>query len=178
MPPHSPAPIARRDFIKLTGSAALATTLAAALLSLGKNALASPQPLMKILRNGTQPAARPSAENFTGTVRLDALFKADSPARISGGIVTFEPGARTNWHTHPLGQTLIVTAGLGRAQCWGGPIEEIRPGDIVWFPPEMKHWHGASPSAAMTHIAVTEQLNGKTSEWLEPVSDKHYAPTP
>jgi len=176
--PHSPAPIVRRDFIKLTGGAALATALGTGPLTQRQTANASSRALMKITRNGAQPATLPSAENFTGTVRVDAFFRAAPPARISGGVVTFEPGARTNWHTHPLGQTLIVTSGLGRAQCWGGPIEEIRSGDIVWFPPGMKHWHGASPSAAMTHIAVTEQLNGKTSEWLEPVSDKHYSHSP
>jgi len=176
MTPHSPTPIARRDFIKLTGGAALATALAPIPLSHEQTSKASSNHYMKIIRNGAQPATKAPTENFTGTVRVDALFKADPPARMSGGIVTFEPGARTNWHTHPLGQTLIVTTGLGRAQCWGGPIEEIRSGDIVWFPPGMKHWHGASPSTAMTHIAITEQLNGKTSEWLESVNDKHYSP--
>ena len=109
-----------------------------------------------------------------GTVRVDPLFQAPAPARVSGAAVTFEPGARTAWHTHPLGQTLVVTAGFGRVQRWDGPIEEIRPGDVVWFPPGEKHWHGASPTTALTHIAVQEQLDGKAVEWLEQVSDDQY----
>jgi quercetin dioxygenase-like cupin family protein len=129
---------------------------------------------MEIKRSGSQPSAKGSSDYFTGTVRLDSPFKAAAPARVGGAIVTFEPGARTAWHTHPLGQTLIVTAGLGWAQREGGPVEEIRPGDIVWFEPGEKHWHGASSSAAMTHIAIAEALDGKTVEWLEHVSDEQY----
>lgn len=129
---------------------------------------------MDIKRAGSQPSVKPPAEYFTGTVRLDPLIQAPAPARVSGAAVTFEPGARTAWHTHPLGQNLIVTAGCGRAQRWGGPIEEIRPGDVVWLPPGEKHWHGAAPTTAMTHIAVQEQLDGKAVEWLEQVSDEQY----
>ena len=133
---------------------------------------------MEIKRAGSQPSAKGSTDYFTGTVRVDPLFQAPAPARFSGAAVTFEPGARTAWHTHPLGQTLIVTAGLGRVQRWGDPIEEIRPGDVVWFPPGEKHWHGASPTTALTHIAVQEQLDGKNVEWMEQVSDDRYPAGP
>jgi quercetin dioxygenase-like cupin family protein len=129
---------------------------------------------MDIKRAGSQPSATGSPEYFTGTVRLDPLFQAPAPARVTGASVTFEPGARTAWHTHPLGQTLIVVAGCGRAQRLGGPIEEIRPGDLVWFPPGEKHWHGASPTTAMAHIAVQYQLDRKAVDWLEQVSDDQY----
>jgi quercetin dioxygenase-like cupin family protein len=129
---------------------------------------------MDIKRIGSQPSGKGPGEWFTGTVRIDPLFQAPAPARAAGAVVTFEPGARTAWHTHPLGQTLIVTAGCGRAQRWDGPIEEIRPGDVVWFPPGEKHWHGASATTAMTHIAVQEQLDGKAVDWLEHVSDQQY----
>ena len=129
---------------------------------------------MEISRNGSRPSSRGPAELFTGTVRIDPLFEAPDPARVRGSSVTFEPGARTAWHTHPLGQTLIVTAGCGVAQRWGGSIEEIRPGDVVWFPPGEKHWHGAAATTAMTHIAIQEALNGKTVDWLEHVSDAQY----
>src|SRR3954470_16664157 len=129
---------------------------------------------MEIKRAGSQPSGKGPADWFTGTVRVDPLFQAPNPARVSGAAVTFEPGARTAWHTHPLGQTLIVTAGFGRVQRLGGPIEEIRPGDVVWFPPGEKHWHGASPTMAMTHIAVQEQLEGKAVEWLEHVDQEQY----
>jgi quercetin dioxygenase-like cupin family protein len=131
--------------------------------------------VMDIKRNGSRPSGKGPAEWFTGNVRIDPLFEAPEPARARGGSVTFEPGARTAWHTHPLGQTLIVTAGLGRVQRWGGAIEEIRPGDVVWFPPGEKHWHGAAPTTAMTHIAVQEALDGKVVDWLEQVSDAQYA---
>jgi quercetin dioxygenase-like cupin family protein len=131
--------------------------------------------VMNITRAGTQPSGKGPADWFTGSVRIDPLFQAPAPARAAGAVVTFEPGARTAWHTHPLGQTLIVTGGAGRAQRWGGPIEEIRPGDIVWFPPGERHWHGASPTTALTHIALHEQLDGKTVEWLEHVTDEQYA---
>jgi len=129
---------------------------------------------MEIKRSGSQPSAKGPAEYFTGTVRIDPLFQVKDPARAVGNSVTFESGARTAWHTHPLGQTLIVTAGLGRAQRWEGPIEEIRPGDVISFAPNEKHWHGAAPTTAMTHIAIQEQLDGKAVDWLEKVSDEQY----
>ena len=129
---------------------------------------------MQITRGGSQPSGKGPAEYFTGSVRVDPLFRAPDPARVSGSSVTFEPGARTAWHTHPLGQTLIVTSGFGWVQREGGPIEEIRPGDVVWFPPGEKHWHGASPTTAMTHVAIQEALNGKTVDWMEKVSDEQY----
>jgi quercetin dioxygenase-like cupin family protein len=130
---------------------------------------------MDIKRAGSQPSGKGPSDWFTGTVRLDPLFPARAPARTAGNTVTFEPGARTAWHTHPLGQILIVTAGLGRVQREGGPVEEIRPGDVVWFEPGEKHWHGASPTAAMTHIAIQEALDGKAVDWLDHVSDEDYA---
>jgi quercetin dioxygenase-like cupin family protein len=129
---------------------------------------------MDIKRNGSQPSSKGSAEYFTGLVRIEPLFNAPDPARVVGARVTFEPGARTAWHTHPLGQNLIVTAGLGWAQRWGGPVEEIRPGDSIWFSPGEKHWHGATAATAVTHIAIQEQLDGKTADWLEKVSDVQY----
>lgn len=129
---------------------------------------------MKIQRSGSQPSGRGPEDWFTGVVRIDSPFKGSEPARVRGAIVTFEPGARTAWHTHPLGQTLIVTAGCGRAQREGGPIEEIRPGDVIWIPPGEKHWHGAAPATAMTHIAIQEQLDGRAVDWLEKVSDEQY----
>ena len=131
---------------------------------------------MDIKRAGSQASAKGPFEWFTGTVRIDPLFQAPDPALVQGASVTFEPGARTAWHTHPLGQTLIVTAGYGRAQRWGGPIEEIRPGDVVWFLPGEKHWHGASPTTAMTHIAIQEKKEGKVVDWMERVSDQQYEP--
>jgi quercetin dioxygenase-like cupin family protein len=129
---------------------------------------------IEITRNGSQASTKGPADWFTGTVRIDPLFQPKDPARGVGARVTFEPGARTAWHTHPLGQTLIVTAGLGRAQGEGGPVEEIRPGDVIWFPAGLRHWHGASPTVAMTHIAIQEQLNGKAVDWMEKVSDEQY----
>ena len=129
---------------------------------------------MEFIRNGTRPSAKGSADWFTGTVRVDPLFTAPEPARAVGAQVTFEPGARTTWHTHPLGQMLIVTSGLGRVQHEGGPVEEVRPGDVVWFAPGEKHWHGASPTVAMTHFAVQESLDGRTVDWMEQVSDAQY----
>ena len=131
---------------------------------------------MEITRSGSQPSGKGPADYFTGDVRIDPLFQAPDPARVAGASVTFEPGARTAWHTHPLGQTLIVTAGSGRAQRQGGPIEEIRPGDVIWFAPGEKHWHGASPTTAMTHVAIQEKLDGKTVEWMEQVTDEQYQP--
>jgi quercetin dioxygenase-like cupin family protein len=129
---------------------------------------------MDIKRGGTQPSGKGPEAYFTGTVRIDPLFTAPDPARVRGASVTFEPGARTAWHTHPLGQTLIVTYGCGRVQREGGPIEEIRPGDVVWFPPGERHWHGAAPTTAMTHIALQEALDGKVVDWMEKVSDAQY----
>ena len=129
---------------------------------------------MDIKRAGSQPSTKGPADWFTGLVRIDPLFQATAPARATAAVVTFEPGARTAWHTHPLGQTLIVTGGCGRAQRWGGPVEEIRPGDVLWFPPGEKHWHGAAPITAMTHIAIQEQLEGKAVDWMEKVSEEQY----
>ena len=129
---------------------------------------------MEIKRNGSQASLKGPADWFTGAVRIDPLAQVPQPGRVSAAQVTFEPGARTAWHTHPLGQTLIVTAGLGWVQREGGPIEEIRPGDVVWFPPGLKHWHGATLTTAMTHIAVQEALDGKAVDWLEHVTDDQY----
>ena len=129
---------------------------------------------MDIERSGSRPSQKGPAEYFTGDVRIDPLFSPPEPARVAGALVTFEPGARTAWHTHPLGQTLIVTSGRGWAQREGGPIEEIRPGDVVWFPPGEKHWHGATATTAMMHIAITESLDGKNVDWMEKVSDVQY----
>jgi quercetin dioxygenase-like cupin family protein len=133
-----------------------------------------PEIPMEIQRIGSQPSRKGPADWFTGTVRIDPLFQAHEPARASSASVTFEPGARTAWHTHPLGQTLIITAGCGRVQREGGPIEEVRPGDVIWFPPGEKHWHGAAPTTAMTHIAIQEHVDGKVVDWLEHVSDEQY----
>lgn len=129
---------------------------------------------MEIRRSGSQPSSRGSSEYFTGDVRIDPLFQARDPARGAGASVTFEPGARTAWHTHPLGQILIVTAGCGLVQSWDGPTREIWPGDVVAIPPGEKHWHGAAATSAMTHIAIQEQLDGRTVDWLEKVSDELY----
>ena len=129
---------------------------------------------MEIKRCGSRPSGKGPEEYFTGTVRVDPLFEAADPARARGASVTFEPAARTAWHTHPLGQTLIVTSGVGRVQKWGGPVEEIRPGDVVWFEPGEKHWHGASSTVAMSHIAIQEALNGKVVDWMEKVSNEQY----
>jgi 4-carboxymuconolactone decarboxylase len=129
---------------------------------------------IKITRRGSQPSRQGPAENFTGSVRVDPLFQASGPARSSGSLVTFEPGARTSWHTHPLGQVLIVTAGTGRVQRWGDPVDELQQGDVVWIPPGQKHWHGAAPNSLMAHIAISEALDGKAVEWMEKVSDGQY----
>lgn len=129
---------------------------------------------MDITRNGSRPSRKGPSEYFTGAVRVDPLFEAPDPARAVGVCVTFEPGARTAWHTHPLGQTLLVTAGSGLVQRWGGAVEQIGPGDVVWFAPGEKHWHGASPTTGMTHVAIQERLDGTTVEWLEQVSDEQY----
>jgi 4-carboxymuconolactone decarboxylase len=132
------------------------------------------QGAIRIMRSGSQSSRPGPAENFTGSVRVEPLFQATAPARASGALVTFAPGARTAWHTHPLGQILIVTAGTGRVQRWGDPVEVIHPGDVVWIPPGQKHWHGAAPNSSMAHIAIVEQLDGKSVEWMEKVSDAQY----
>jgi quercetin dioxygenase-like cupin family protein len=129
---------------------------------------------MEITRNGSQVATQGPADYFTGVVRINSIFNPPDPARIVGAIVSFEPGARTAWHTHPLGQSLLITAGRGRAQRWGGPVEEFGPGDVIWFPPGEKHWHGAAETSPMTHVAIAERLDGKAVEWLEHVSDDQY----
>jgi quercetin dioxygenase-like cupin family protein len=166
----------RRHFLKIAGATAFALPA-----RLRARADAAPTPgqefTMDIKRSGSQPSGKGPADWFTGTVRIDPLFEAPAPGRVSGASVTFEPGARTAWHTHPLGQTLIVTAGCGRAQRWGGPIEEIRPGDVVWFPPGEKHWHGAAPTTAVTHVAIQEKLDGRAVDWLEHVTDEQYQAT-
>ena len=164
--------VSRRSFLKATGA-----LLATPVLLRGQvdaHSTQTPQINMEIKRVGSQPSSKGPADWFTGTVRIDPLFQANAPARAIGASVTFEPGARTAWHTHPLGQTLIVTAGCGRAQRWEGPLEEIRPGDVIWIPPGEKHWHGAAPTTAMTHIAIQEQLDGKAVDWMEKVSDEQY----
>jgi quercetin dioxygenase-like cupin family protein len=162
----------RRHFLQVAGAAVLAFPATPA------RAAAPPATRkgskMEIKRNGSQPSGKGPAEWFTGTVRIDPLFQANAPARAAGASVTFEPGARTAWHTHPLGQTLIITAGGGWVQREGGPVEEVRPGDVVWFPPGEKHWHGATATTGMTHIAIQEALDGKVVEWLEHVTDEQY----
>jgi quercetin dioxygenase-like cupin family protein len=130
--------------------------------------------MVEVTRSGSLPSAKGSDQYFTGPVRIDPLFRAADPSRVSGGLVTFEPGAHSAWHTHPLGQILIVTAGLGLVQQWGGPIQEIRPGDVVRIPPGVKHWHGATATTGMSHIAIQEQLDGKAVDWMEKVSDEQY----
>ena len=144
------------------------------LVSLLASASSESSQAITITRSDSQSYRRGPTENFTGSVRIDPLFNANPPSRTSGGRVTFEPGARTAWHTHPLGQTLIVTAGTGWVQEWGGPTQEIREGDVVWIPPGQKHWHGATPTGTMTHIAIQEFLDGKNVNWMETVSDEQY----
>jgi quercetin dioxygenase-like cupin family protein len=165
-------PFSRRTILATAGS-----VLASPVIRLGHGGALgtlTEEAQMDITRVGSQPSAKGRAEWFTGTVRIDPLFPANSPARAAGNSVTFEPGARTAWHTHPLGQTLIITSGCGWVQRAGGPIEEVHPGDVVWFPPGEKHWHGASPTTAMTHVAIQEGLDGKVVDWLEHVSDEQY----
>jgi quercetin dioxygenase-like cupin family protein len=165
--------ITRRSILAAGGSlAALSATKSAAAQILTHTNTRSR--VMDIKRSGLEPSAKGPAEYFTGSVRVDMLFRPQEPARTSGAYVTFEPGARTAWHTHPLGQALIITAGFGWVQREGGPVEEVRPGDVVWFPPGEKHWHGATPVTAMTHIAITETLDGKNVGWMEKVSDDQY----
>src|SRR5205807_9193143 len=167
-----PTPASRRTFLATAG-----TVLAASAVRRGHAGTYGTifeEASMDITRVGSQPSAKGPADWFTGTVRIDPLFQAKAPARAAGASVTFEPGARTAWHTHPLGQTLIITAGFGWVQQEGGPVEEVRPGDVVWFPPGEKHWHGATPTTAMTHIAIQEALDGKLVDWMEKVSDEQY----
>jgi len=158
----------RRRLLATTGLAVLAAGTTPAAPANARNGT------MDIKRSGSQPSGKGPAEYFTGSVRVDPLIQAPDPARVAGASVTFEPGARTAWHTHPLGQTLIVTSGRGWVQVWGGRVEEIHPGDVIWFPPDEKHWHGATPTTAMTHIAIQERLDGKAVDWMEKVSDEQY----
>ncbi|MFT3868312.1 MAG: cupin domain-containing protein [Nibricoccus sp.] len=171
---HANADIGRREFIKTT---AVVAALALSMRGMAVESITTKEETdmdIEITRNGSQPSSKGPADWFTGTTRIDPLFAAKESARAAAALVTFEPGARTAWHTHPLGQTLIVTSGLGWVQREGGPVQEIRPGDVVWFPPGLKHWHGATPTNAMSHIAVQENLNGKVVDWLEKVSDAQY----
>ena len=166
--------LTRRKILAATGGVA---GLAAARIAAAQTPAVTTQgrnEAMQITRAGSQPSRPGPAEYFTGAVRVDPVFPVREPSRVSAGHVTFEPGARSAWHTHPLGQTLIITSGLGWVQREGGPIEEVRPGDVVWFPPGLKHWHGATPTIAMTHIAIQETLNGKNVDWIEKVSDEQY----
>ena len=169
---RGPALTDRRHF--LATGLGLAASSVLARLAAGAPISQDPEVRMEIQRIGSQPSRKGPSDWFTGTVRIDPLFQAHEPAKASAGSVTFEPGARTAWHTHPLGQTLIITAGSGRVQRDGGPIEEVRPGDVIWFPPGEKHWHGAGPTTAMTHIAIQEHLDGKVVDWLEHVSNEQY----
>jgi quercetin dioxygenase-like cupin family protein len=162
--------ITRRHVIAASGSLVATTAAAAAQTA----PAARGNDMMHITRAGSQPSGKGPPEYFTGNVRVDPVFPVREPGRVSAGHVTFEPGARSAWHTHPLGQTLIITSGLGWVQREGGPIEEVRLGDVVWFAPGLRHWHGASPTTAMTHIAIQETLNGKNVDWLEKVSDEQY----
>ncbi|MBY3144066.1 cupin domain-containing protein [Rhizobium laguerreae] len=151
--------------------------LTAAMAFSASAALAEPDRAVVVTSSGSQVATAGSPQNFTGSVTVQSRFQASPPARVGGGLVSFEAGSRTAWHTHPLGQTLIVTEGTGRVQHWEGQIQEIRPGDIVWIPPGVKHWHGASPEQAMSHIAIAEALDGKTVDWMEHVTDEQYGPS-
>jgi 4-carboxymuconolactone decarboxylase len=160
--------------LSLLASASAQTNHAAAVSGPGV-AQAPGSQSIRILRSGSQPSRQVLAGNFTGSVRVDPLFQANAPARASGSLVTFEPGARTAWHTHPLGQVLIVTAGVGRVQRWGDPVEDIRQGDVVWIPPGQKHWHGAAPKSSMAHIAISESLDGESVKWMEKVSEAQYS---
>ena len=172
--------------MKLITTAALTLSLLASASSQTNHERVNPGPdsteqsgvqSIRITRGGSQPSRQGPAEHFSGSVRIDHVFGADAPGRAGGALVTFEPGARTAWHIHPLGQTLIVTAGVGRVQRWGDPVDEIRQGDVVWIPPGQRHWHGAAPGSSMAHIAISEALDGKTVEWMEKVSDAQYHPS-
>jgi quercetin dioxygenase-like cupin family protein len=167
------AMLTRRHMLAATGAAALSMAERAAAQAPSVTD-ARRSGTMEIIRNGSQPSRKGPAEYFTGTVRIDPLFAPPEPARASAGRVTFEPGARTAWHTHPVGQMLIIVSGLGWVQREGGPVDEVRPGDVVWFPGGLKHWHGATPATAMSHIAIQEAVNGKNVDWLEKVSDEQY----
>ena len=167
--------LTRRRLLGVTGGMGLlAGSWPALAQSSVVKAITERRQTMDITRNGSRPSAKGPEAYFSGSVRVDPVFQVGEPVRLNAGNVTFEPGARTAWHTHPLGQTLVITAGLGWVQIEGGPIEEVRPGDVVWFPPGEKHWHGATPTTAMTHIAVQESLNGKNVDWMEKVSDAQY----
>jgi quercetin dioxygenase-like cupin family protein len=151
------------------------TTMSLTLATAACAQAGSPAQQMVITRAGSQPSSKGPAQNFTGTVRVDPLFGAHAPVTTSAGLVTFEPGARSAWHTHPAGQVLIVTAGVGRVQQWGGPVQDIRPGDVIWTPPGVKHWHGAAPGTALTHLAIQDAVGGKNVAWFDKVSDEQYA---
>jgi 4-carboxymuconolactone decarboxylase len=161
-------------FYLLASAAAFAQTAGPLAADVRQTASLQVSQTIKVTRNGSRPSAKVPGEHFTGSVRIDPLFDENPPAHTSAGRVTFEAGARTAWHSHPLGQSLIVTAGTGRVRQWGGQVEEMRQGDVVWIPPGVKHWHGATTSASMTHIAIQESLNGKTVEWMEKVGDEEY----
>jgi quercetin dioxygenase-like cupin family protein len=167
--------LARRRLLGILAGMGVLTALRPALAqgSMDQNKTQRRQ-TMEITRNGSRPSSKGPEQYFSGSVRVDPVFQVGDPARLNAGSVTFEPGARTAWHTHPLGQTLVITAGLGWVQAEGRPIQEIRPGDVVWFPPGERHWHGATPTTGMTHIAVQESLNGKNVDWMEKVSDAQY----
>lgn len=170
--------LTRRTFLKTTGTGAalaLSGSLESRIHALSTQQTADRKELhMEIKRAGSQPSKKGTSDWFTGTVRIDPLFEVRAPSRAQGIWVTFEPGARTLWHTHPLGQNLVITGGCGWVQRWGGPVEEVRPGDVVWIPPGEKHWHGAAQNTAMTHIAVYEHIDGSGASWMEPVSDEQY----
>ena len=167
--------VARRQLLRLVGGLAVLTLQRPALAQQPMKQSTEEKATMNIQRNGSRPSTKGAQDVFSGSVRVEPVFQVGDPMRLNAGSVTFEPGARTAWHTHPLGQTLIITAGLGWVETEGGQIEEVRPGDVVWFPPGEKHWHGATPTTAMTHIAVQESLNGKNVDWMEKVSDAQYS---
>jgi quercetin dioxygenase-like cupin family protein len=166
--------VTRRHLLHLAGGLALLVGYRPVVAQQPMKPLMDGNTTMKIERNGSRPSTKGLQDYFSGSVRVEPVFQVGEPMRLNAGSVTFEPGARTAWHTHPLGQTLIITAGLGWVQTEGGQIDEVRPGDVVWFPPGEKHWHGATPTTAMTHIAVQESLNGKNVDWMEKVSDAQY----
>ena len=167
--------VTRRHLLRLVGGVAVLVGYQPAFAQQPVQQSTERRTAMKIERNGSRPSTKGPQDYFSGSVRVEPVFQVGDPMRLNAGSVTFEPGARTAWHTHPLGQTLIITAGLGWVQTEGGSIEEVRPGDVVWFPPGEKHWHGATPTTAMTHIAVQEALNGKNVDWMEKVSDAQYS---